>query len=106
MALSAGPRVDAITLEVMRNALYSIADEMTMTLVRTARSTNIKDRRDCSCGIYLPNGDLIAQSEMNTPVHLGTMAGVVRTVLEFYPPEQLGPGDTIAMSLSWPGPAG
>ena len=43
---------DPITLEVMRNAFYSIADEMIVALIRASYSTNIKDRRDTSCAIY------------------------------------------------------
>ena len=35
---------DPITLEVMRNAFYSIADEMIVALIRASYSTNIKDR--------------------------------------------------------------
>ena len=38
--------VDMVTLQVVMNALLSITDEMNMALIRTAYSTNIKDRRD------------------------------------------------------------
>ena len=55
-----GTVVDPITLEVMRNALYSIADEMTAGLVRASYSTNIKDRRDCSCAVYTLDGEVVA----------------------------------------------
>ena len=41
--------MDAITLEVMRNRFFAITEEMGAALIRTAYSTNIKDRRDCSC---------------------------------------------------------
>ena len=58
-------QVDPITLEVMRNAFGSIADEMTAALVRTGYSTNIKDRRDCSCAIYTAAGEVVALSELN-----------------------------------------
>ena len=51
-------KIDPITLEVIRNALYSVSDEMSAALIRTAYSTNIKDRRDCSCAIYLTTGRL------------------------------------------------
>ena len=60
--------IDPITLEVMRNAFASIADEMNASLVRASYSTNIKDRRDCSCAIYTTDGDVVAQSESGTPV--------------------------------------
>src|SRR5262249_4921536 len=79
--------VDPITLEVMRNALYSIADEMTAGLVRASYSTNIKDRRDCSCALYTTRGEVIAMSEWGgTPLHLGTMHSALGTALEAFPP--------------------
>jgi N-methylhydantoinase B len=55
--------VDPITLEVMRNAFQSVAEEMGAALIRTALSPNIKDRRDCSTGVYSGAGELIAQAE-------------------------------------------
>jgi len=96
------PTVDPITLEVMRNAFYSIADEMTAALVRTGYSTNIKDRRDCSCAIYDTDGHAVALSELNTPVHLGTMHPTVTTVLEHFPLESLEPGDAVILNTPYP----
>ncbi len=86
--------VDPITLEVMRNACQSVAEEMGAALVRTALSPNIKDRRDCSTAIYTAEGDLVAQAE-HIPLHLGLMVSVVRKTLESYPVERLEPGDAI-----------
>lgn len=94
--------IDPITLEVMRNAFASIADEMNASLVRASYSTNIKDRRDCSCAIYTTDGDVVAQSESGTPVHLGTMHGAVRTATSVYPLEELEPGDAIIFNLPYP----
>ena len=53
--------IDPITLEIMRNAFQSTADEMTAALVRTAYSTNIKDRRDCSCALLTKEGEVVAE---------------------------------------------
>lgn len=94
--------IDPITLEVMRNAFGSIADEMNASLVRSSYSTNIKDRRDCSCAIYTTDGDVVAQSESGTPVHLGTMGGAVRTAIDVYPLEELEPGDGVIFNLPYP----
>lgn len=97
--------VDPITLEVMRNALYSVSDEMTAGLVRASYSTNIKDRRDCSCAVYTVHGEVVAMSEYGgTPLHLGTMHSSLRTALAAFPPETLEPGD--ALILNTPYPAG
>lgn len=90
-------KIDGITLEVMKNALYTIAEEMGTTLIRTALSTNIKDRVDCSTAIYTKNGELVAQAE-HVPLHLGLMPEVVKEVLKMYPEEELNEGDAILIN--------
>ncbi|MEW6173327.1 MAG: hydantoinase B/oxoprolinase family protein [Bacillota bacterium] len=90
-------RVDPVTLEVLRNALQSAAEEMGVTLTRTAHSPNIKDRRDCSTAVYTPAGELVAQAE-HIPLHLGLMPAVVKKVLEYYPVENLEPGDAVIIN--------
>jgi N-methylhydantoinase B len=94
--------IDAVSIEVMRNALMSIADEMSAALVRTAYSTNIKDRRDCSCAIYTTTGELAAQSEIGIPLHLGVMPAVVRRVLQQFPMRTLKPGDSVIYNNPYP----
>lgn len=94
--------IDPIRLEVMRNALYSVTDEMVAALVRTAYSTNIKDRRDCSCAVYTPAGEVAAQSEVGTPLHLGVMPAVVSSVLKGVPISDMEPGDHIVMNQPYP----
>jgi N-methylhydantoinase B len=64
--------IDPITLEVLRNALESIADEMGAVLKRTSFSPNIKERMDASCAIFDARAQLVAQAE-HVPVHLGSM---------------------------------
>ncbi len=86
--------VDPITLEVMRNAFQSVAEEMGAALIRAALSTNIKDRRDCSTAVYTPSGELVAQAE-HIPLHLGLMVSVVRKTLDAFPLERLEPGDAV-----------
>ena len=45
--------IDPITLEILRNLFASVAEEMGVTLGRTAYSPNIKERRDYSCACFL-----------------------------------------------------
>ena len=94
--------IDAISLEVMNNALMSISEEMSAALIRTAYSTNIKDRRDCSCAIYMADGQVVAQSEVGTPLHLGVMPAVVRTVLKRFPIHTLQKGDAVLYNNPYP----
>lgn len=73
--------MDAITLEVMRNRFFAITEEMGAALIRTAYSTNIKDRRDCSCALFDVNGETIAQAE-HIPVHSGVLPWGVKGALD------------------------
>ncbi len=45
-------QLNPILLEVFKNRFVSIAEEMGVTLNRTAFSPNIKERRDFSCAIF------------------------------------------------------
>lgn len=90
-------KVDAITIEVMKNAFHTIAEEMGVALIKTALSTNIKDRMDCSTAIYTKEGKLVAQAE-HIPLHLGLMPSVVSEVLKIYNPEELQEGDAILIN--------
>ncbi|WP_432826525.1 hydantoinase B/oxoprolinase family protein [Dactylosporangium sp. CA-092794] len=91
--------VDPVRLEVMRNALASIAEEMGATLIRSAYSTNIKDRRDCSCAIYL-DGAMIAQGE-HIPYHLGFMHSAGRELWRRLGADTLAEGDVIVTNDPW-----
>lgn len=86
--------VDPITTEVLRHALQGIAEEMGVTLIRTAYSTNIKERRDCSCALFSSQGELVALAE-HIPIHLGSMLGLMKKICEKYPLTSLSPGDII-----------
>ena len=63
---------DPIRLEVFKNLLRGISEEMGVTLCRTSFSPNIKERRDFSCALFDGQGHMIAQAA-HIPVHLGAM---------------------------------
>jgi N-methylhydantoinase B len=75
--------VDVVTLEVARNRLASIADEMGVVLRRTSFSPNIKERADCSAAVFVPSGEMLAQAE-HIPVHLGSMPASVAAVIDVF----------------------
>ena len=75
---------------------------MIAALVHTAYSPSIKDRRDCSGAIYLPDGQVVAQSDVGVPLHLGVMSVVVGTVLAHYSLDDMSPGDDIMMNTPYP----
>lgn len=73
---------DPITLEIMLNAFRSVADETFVALMKSAYSTNIKERRDHSTAIMDPAGRLIIQAEASLPVHLASMGGLMEALLK------------------------
>lgn len=93
---------DPVLLEVMRHRWRGIAEEACAAMVRTAYSPNIKDRRDCSAAIALASGEIVAQAEVGTPLHLGILPAVIRAVLSEYPLETLQAGDAVITNLPYP----
>ena len=89
--------VDPITLEVLRNRLDAIANEMQVTLLRSAVSVILKEGEDCSCGLFDLAGETIAQACAN-PLHLGIMSPAVRAFLEVFPPATLADGDVYVLN--------
>ena len=94
--------IDPITLEIMRHALQSIADEMTAALIRTSYSPNIKDRLDCSCAVLTPQGEVIAQTELGTPFHLATIPAAAEVILDRFPLDTLREGDAVVSNVPYP----
>lgn len=85
---------DPITTEVVGNAFQSIAEEMGIALVHSAYSTNIKERRDCSCAVFTSDGGLISLAE-HIPIHLGSMQGLMTKIIQNRNSWELCPGDVI-----------
>lgn len=85
-------KVDAVTLEIVGNLLLSIAEEVGICLIKSAYSTNIKERRDISTAMFDPDGNLAAQAE-HVAMHLGSLLEIVKTVYQKYPKETIRPGD-------------
>lgn len=84
--------LNPIEVELLRNGLTSICDEMYVALMKSAYSTNIKERKDHSTAIFDIQGRVIVQGE-SLPLHLASMLGLVEVVLERVGIDNLHPGD-------------
>jgi len=82
---------DPFALELIKNALVALADEMALTVYRTARSFVVKEALDFSTALFLADGQLIAQGTC-LPFHLGAMPFAVRSVTRAYK-DRILPGD-------------
>ncbi len=71
--------IDPVMLRVATGSLAATCEEMGELLVRSAHSANIKERRDCSTGLFDAEGAMTMQAE-HIPVHLGAMPASVAAV--------------------------
>ena len=94
---NACPTLDPITVEVIRNKLDGIANEMELTLVRSAFSTIVKEGLDASASIFTLEGETLAQA-IAIPIHLVTLLPIVRHLLEQNPVSEMNEGDVFVMN--------
>jgi N-methylhydantoinase B len=94
--VSAAP--SPITVEVVRHAILAIAEEMSVIVMRSARSPLLKEAGDLSSALTDARGRLIAQGR-DIPIHLGVMAFTVKEFLARVPRRTLRDGDVYYLNL-------
>ena len=87
----------AFELEVFRHLFASVAEEMGVTVQRSAHSPNIKERRDHSCAVFDHAGQMVAQAA-HVPVHLGAMPMAVQAAVDCYDEGRPAQGDVIIVN--------
>ncbi len=87
--------MNPVLLEIFKSLLTAVAEEMGGTLGRTGYSPNIKERRDYSCAVFDPAGNMVAQAA-HIPVHLGAMPLSVQAALKRF--GHLAEGDIVALN--------
>jgi N-methylhydantoinase B len=70
-----------VELEVIRNALVAAAEEMSVTVWRTSRSSVVREILDYSTAVFDAQGNSTAQAA-RMPVHLNSMASCLTDILE------------------------
>jgi N-methylhydantoinase B len=93
--------IDPITLEVLVQALITVVREMRATVIRTAKSVAIFEAKDFSCGLFAPDGQVVAQSE-DIGSHIVPMPWTVRAAMEKFG-AGLRPGDVILLNDPYAG---
>ena len=92
---------DPFTLELFKNALFSISDEMAVTICRTTYSGVLRDNMDFSTGFTDANGKLVAQG-LTIPLHLGSIPTALDSVLDHFKGD-IQPGDVFIMNDPYEG---
>ncbi|GAA0666138.1 hydantoinase B/oxoprolinase family protein [Streptomyces malaysiensis subsp. malaysiensis] len=94
--MSPRPISDAATFEVHRNAVTGLADEMAITILRTAHSQIVASSMDFSAALCDASGRVIAQAN-TCPVHLGSIPEAMNAVLESFG-DSVRPGDVYLLN--------
>jgi N-methylhydantoinase B len=95
-------KADSITMQVIRYAMEQVADEMGRTLVRTGRSTVIKEIEDMTCSVFDRHGNTIAQAH-HAPMLLTGFELGIRALVNKYKPQDLDEGDMIMFNDPYAG---
>ena len=88
--------MDPIAFELFKNAIFSIADEMALTVMRTTYSGVLKDNMDYSTGFADADGKLVAQG-LTLPGHLGSVPTAMESIMQHYR-DDIRPGDVFIMN--------
>lgn len=87
-------KADNVTMQVIRYRLEQIADQMGYTMVRTARSTIIKEIMDITCAIFDRDGRTIAQAH-HAPMLLTGFEITMQELLKRIPHSEWREGDIV-----------
>lgn len=89
---------DPATLEIIRNRLLAAAEDMRVTLVRSAYTPTIYESEDCAIGLLDRNAEVIALST-GLPIFLGNLGqAVVESVKLRGGPQTMRPGDVYLLN--------
>ena len=87
---------DPVRLELIKNAVGSVVDEMLLTVVRIAYSSIMKDTMDISSAFCDRSGRMVAQG-LSLPLHLGSIPDAMEAVLAKYG-EEIAEGDVYILT--------
>ena len=86
--------VDAITLQVIRGALETIAEEMGHVLYRMSFSSIIRESQDLGAGLFDVEFNTLCESE-STPMHIGSIPGYLDGVVRSLDDGEWYEGDVV-----------
>jgi len=90
-----GISLDPVTLEVIRNALPAVANEMAADLQRTSYNMMIYEVRDFCTALVDPEGQLISQNVGGVSHFVADLGVIITDGMKRYGTEGFEPGDVI-----------
>ena len=89
--------LDPVTVEVVRNKLDGIANEMELTLLKSSFSPIVKEGLDASASLFTLEGETLAQA-VAIPIHLATLIPCIQRILTEFPLDTMREGDIYCMN--------
>jgi N-methylhydantoinase B len=87
-------KVDPITLQVIRGAMETIAEEMAHVLFRMSFSSIIRESEDLGAGLFDRDFNTLCESE-STPMHIGSIPGYLNGIRESLDDGEWFDGDVV-----------
>lgn len=95
---------DPFTAEIIRMGLDSICNEMAITMTMTSGSPVLTEAQDFSTALLTPAGEHLAYAGYVT-LHIASSLLGTRSVIQSYPPGEIGPGDQLMSNDPYKGGA-
>lgn len=94
--------VDPVTLSIVSQGLIATTKEMTLSLLRSAYSTIIREASDASAALMDANGNIVAQAD-DMPIHLNSISSAFRGVAEKHDISTLEPDEILVTNDPYAG---
>jgi N-methylhydantoinase B len=95
-------KVDIFTIEIIKNALVAIGEEMFLALKRTSKSPIIYESLDYGIGVTDANGLLISQGN-GIPGFIGTLDAGVQNIIAKFDRDNIYPDDVFILNDPYAG---
>ena len=86
--------VDPVTVEIIRNGLIAVTEEMKTNLMRTAYNLIVYEALDFTVGLFTAAGETISIG-LGLPMFIRGMAETVKAKLKHFGPDGIHPGDIL-----------
>ena len=87
-------KVDAVTVEIVRNGLLAVTEEMKTNLMRTAYNLIIYEALDFTVGLFTADGSTVSIG-LGLPMFIRGMSETVKAKIRHFGIENIKPGDIL-----------
>jgi N-methylhydantoinase B len=94
MSTATAKAVDPVTVEIIRNGLLAVTEEMKTNLTRTAYNLIIYEALDFTVGLFTTKGETVSIG-LGLPMFIRGMSETVKAKIKHYGLENIKPGDIL-----------